>query len=153
MRLINETRDDFSIEVLTVIGAVVSMTYASEIAAERLSSVLDMNGIRGTLLQEKKRYINAARRAADSFVHNLEAAFDDTMSEIVTNGGPGSIGERDSTLHGMGAEVLELVITYLAKSEGMEHEKRRNIFKMMNNFKDGGRVDLPALVKFFKFEG
>ncbi len=152
MRLINENRDDLSTECLTIIGAVVSMAYASEIASERLASVLDRNGFKGTLIQEKRRYINAASRAADALVHNLEAAFDTTMSEIVTNGGPDDVAERDSTLHGMGAEVLELVLTFLAKTEGMEHEKRRNIFRMLGNFKDTGKVDLPALLKFYRFK-
>lgn len=153
MRLINDERDDLSLECLTIIGSVVAMTYASEIACERLSSVLDLQGIRGTLVQEKRRYINGASRAATALVHNLEAAFDQTMSEIICNDGADNIAERDNTLHGMGAEVLELVITFLAKTEGMEHDKRRNIFKMLNNFKDTGKVDLQALVKFFRFDG
>ena len=153
MKLINEAKDDFSLEVLAILGAVQAMGNACEIAAERLSAVLDSWDIKGTLIQQQKRYIKAANRSFDSFLHNLEAAYDKAYSEIITSKGNDYIADRDETMHGMAAEMLRLAIMYVVKSEGMDNDKRQNIFKMMGNFKDSGTIDLQGILKFFRFDG
>lgn len=153
MKLINEAGDDFSNDILAILGAVQAMGNACEIAAERLSAVLSSWDIKGTLIQQQKRYIKAANRSFDSFLHNLEAAYDKAYSEIITDRGEDKIAERDETMHGMAAEMLKLAIMYVVKSEGMDSDKRQNIFKALGNFKDSGTIDLQGILKFFRFDG
>ena len=152
MKLINDTRDDFSTEYYAILGAILSMVYAADIAATRLIATEVMHKVKGSLIQEKKRYLAAAVKGAEMMEKNLALAFDDTFDQIIMDGGPEKAGERDNTLHGMAAEVLKLVLMYMAKSNGMDHDKRQNIFKMLGNFKDDGKVDLPAILKFFRYE-
>ena len=140
-------------DVLAILGAVQAMGGACQIAAERLSAVLDGWDIKGTLIQRQKRYINTANRNFKLFVTNLEAAYDKPYEEIITRKGEEEIAERDETMHGMCAEMLKLAIMYIVKSEGMDHDKRQNIFKAIGNFKDSGEIDLQGILKFFKFKG
>lgn len=153
MKLINDTGDDFSNEILAVLGAVQAMGNACEIAAERLSAVMNHFDIKGTLIQQQKRYIKAANRNFESFLHNLEAAYDKVYNEIITSRGDDYIADRDETMHGMSAEMLKLAIMYVVKSEGMDNDKRQNMFKMMSNFKGGDNIDLQGILKFFRFDG
>lgn len=153
MRLINEQGDDFSLEVLAILGAIQAMGNACEIAAERLDVVLNRWNIKGTLVQQQKRYINAANGNFQRFIHNLECAYDRAYNEIITSRGDDYIAERDETMHGMAAEMLKLAIMYIVKSEGMDNDKRQNIFKALGNFKDSGTIDLQGILKFFRFDG
>lgn len=153
MRLINDERDDLSLEAMVVIASIMSMVYGAEIAAYRLADAFDAFGAKGTLVQTKKRALNAARRNCAAMITNLETAFDQPFNQLVMKEGAEYAGTRDAEFHALGAEILELVIVFMSKSEGMDHEKRRNIFKMLNNFKQVSAVDLPALVKFFRFDG
>lgn len=153
MKLINEAGDDFSNDILAILGAVQAMGNACEIAAERLSAVLNQWDIKGTLIQQQRRYIKAANRSFESFLHNLECAYDRAYNEIITSRGDDYIAERDETMHGMAAEMLKLAIMYVVKSEGMDNDKRQNIFKALGNFKDNGTIDLQGILKFFRFDG
>jgi len=146
MKLINEDRTDLSLEAMVVVAAVMNMVYGAEIAG------FDKIGAKGTLVQEKKRALNAARRHCQGMITQLEMAFDVSFDKLVYREGAEYAGQRDQEFHALAAEILELVLVFLSISEGMEHDKRRNIFKMMRNFKTPSPVDLVELLKYFKFK-
>jgi len=152
MKLINEDRTDLSLEAMVVVAAVMNMVYGAEIAAYRLADGFDKIGAKGTLVQEKKRALNAARRHCQGMITQLEMAFDVSFDKLVYREGAEYAGQRDQEFHALAAEILELVLVFLSISEGMEHDKRRNIFKMMRNFKTPSPVDLVELLKYFKFK-
>ena len=152
MKLINDDRTDLSLEANVVIAAVMNMVYGAEIAAYRLSDALDAIREKGTLMQTKKRALNAARRNCQAMISNLETAFDKPFEQVVTRAGDEYIGQRDAEFHALACEVLDIVIIFLSVSEGLPYEKRMNIFKALLNFKVTSEVNLAALRKFFRFK-
>lgn len=152
MKLINEAKDDLSMEAMVTVAAVMNMVYASEIAAYRLAESFDKIGAKGTLMQRKKKALNTARRNCQSMIANLETAFDQPFGQLIMREGAEFAGQRDAEFHALACEVLELVLIFLAISEGTDYEKRMNIFKALKNFKVTANIDLPALLKYFKFK-
>lgn len=152
MILIKKDFSDFSLEGYTSVASLMAMVYASEILAYRVSDALETIGMKKDVFHLKRKALNAARRQATSLITNLETAFDSDFSDIVLKEGAEFAGQRDAEFHALACEVLELVLIFLAISEGAEYEKRMNIFKALRNFKVTADIDLPALLKYFRFE-
>lgn len=152
MKLINETGDDLSLEGMTTLAAIMNCVYAAEIAAYRVAETLDRMGAKGTFVQRKKQALNAARRHCQAMINNLETAFDSSFDHIIMREGSEYAGRRDAEFHALACEVLQVVLIFLSISEGAEYEKRMNIFKALRNFKVTADIDLPALLKYFRFE-
>lgn len=151
--LVDFENNDFSLEGYTALASCLCMIYGAEIAAYRCAETLDAIGAKNTLFQSKKRALNNARRLQQQVISQLEIAFDGVFDHIVTRMGPKYVAQRDAETHALAVEVLKLVIIFVAKSEGMDHDKRQNIFKMLMNFKSGApELDLEGLIKYFKFD-
>lgn len=152
MKIINEQRDDLTLEGMTIVAAIMNMVYGAEIAAYRLSDSLDALGAKGSLVQTKKRALNAARRNCQALIANLETAFDQPFNHLIMREGGEFAGQRDAEFHALACEVLQIVIVFLAVSEGADYERRMNIFKALRNFKVTSGIDLQGLLKYFNFD-
>lgn len=155
MILIKKDFSDFSLEGYTSVASLMAMVYASEILAYRVSDALETIGMKKDVFHQKRKALNAARRQATSLITNLETAFDSDFSDIVLKEGMEKAGTRDAEFHALAAEILKLVLIFMAKSEGMEYGKRMNIFKMLMNFQGGEgskEIDINGLLSFFKYK-
>lgn len=153
MILIKDDISDFTPEGYTTLATMMSLVYAGEILAYRVTDSLEAMGCRNTIFHKRKKSLNTARRQMQSAIANLETAFDGDFDDIVFNGPVEGAAKRDAEFHALAAETLKLALIFMAKSEGMEYGKRQNIFKMMGNFKGGENIDLQGILKFFRFDG
>jgi len=155
MILINKDFTDYSLEGYASLATLMGMVYGAEILAYRVSEALEQIGSRQNWYQDKKRALNLAKKQVNGLISNLETAFDKDFSDVVMKEGTEEAGRRDAEFHALAAEILKLDLLFMVKSEGMDHEKRQNIFKMLSNFKGGEgskEIDLQGLLKFYRFD-
>lgn len=152
MKIINEQRDDLTLEGMTIVAGIMSKIYAAEIEAYRLADALDKQGARGTMVQRKKQALRQARRYCGLMISCLETAFDQHFDRIVMREGAEFAGVRDAEFHALACEVSQLVLLFLTISEGATAERRANIFKALRNFKPLAPIDTDGLLKFFEYK-
>lgn len=136
---------EFSDEVLTQLAIMSECVYAAEIIAYRMSRILDSQGVKGTVFQNRKQALNNARRGLDSCLHCLEQAFDVQVFERAT----GDDASRAEALHYQANDVIQVLLLYFSRCDEAEG-KRDAIKKMLRRFKQNPGLDIESVLDYYR---
>lgn len=149
MNLTNKEGNDLSPEGYIQLALCLEMVYAMQIMGYRMSNALDSIGARGNFFQKKKMAFNKARTQFDSFLKNLDVAFDGIFDDIFFR--EGNAGERSDELQKLANDVIRILLVWSSRLDGTD-EKRKKLEKALLNFKQTSSFDLPAMFKFYNFK-
>lgn len=141
----DDNRRQFSDEVVTQLAIMSECVYAAEIIAYRMSRILDSQGVKETVFQNRKRALNNARRGLDQMLHNLEQAFDIQVFERAT----GDSKDRAEALHFQANDVVQVLLLYFSRCDESEG-KRDAIKKMLRRFKETPGLDIESVIDYYR---
>lgn len=141
----DESRCEFSDEVVTQLAIMSECVYAAEIIAYRMSRILDSDGVKGTVFQNRKQALSNARRGLDQMLRNLEQAFDVQVFERAT----GDSKDRAEALHFQANDVVQVLLLYFSRCDEAEG-KRDAIKKMIRRFKQNPGLDIESIIDYYR---
>lgn len=148
--LLKEDFSDLSQEGYLALTAMLLDVWVAETIAYQMSEALEALGAKGTLVQQKKLYLNSARRKVEGMCKDLEHAFDGTFEKAFTLV-KGEEMKRGEIIQELAAFILGLEIVALTRDDGSD-EKLASMIKAIRNFKQDSELDTDALLRFFKLQ-
>lgn len=150
MKLLNDTKNDCSNEVMIQLAISLEAVWAAEIICYRLSATLDALGARGTFFQEKKQALNKARRMIQQTITYLETAFDKTFDDIFTRR-EGEEAMRTEHIQMLANDLVQLLLIYYARGDG-DMDRKDSMKRALLNFKPVKDIDLDSIMKYYNFK-
>lgn len=142
LKLLDETQKDFSDEFLTLMAIIGYCIYAAELVINKAARTCDLEGLRGSFFQEKKRMVSNCADAFKRLVTNLEAF--DSWFDTVQRGR----ADYCKYIHQNATDLVTLLLLYYSRTEN-HPEMRDRIFGVIRSFEIDDNADYESLFEYF----
>lgn len=142
LKVLNKEQKDFSDEFLMLMAAAGYMIYGAQLIMEKAKRECDLEGLKDSFFQVRKKYVDNAAEGFDKMVKNL-AVFDEWFDAIQR-------GRLDylSYVHQYGNDIAKLVLLFISRCDH-DSESRNNIYKAIRELPADDCADWEEVVEYF----
>ena len=149
-KLVNESQDDYSKDVLLQAMILLEIVYAGELICYKIARDLKLGGYVDSLFQTKKKALKSALDKIEKANAELRYAFDEKFDKIV-NKIPGEESFAYKYIQKNANDILQLLLIYFARGDG-DQAKKDSMKKALMNFKPNPDYNLEGILQYYNFK-
>lgn len=144
MKVLNENHKDFSNEFLAMMAAAGYAIYGAQLVIEGCARMCDLNGLKESFFQNKRRAIGEAAKAFDVMRKNLQIGFDDWFGTVYKDR-----LDYFNFVHQSANDIMRLILLYMSRTD--DHpELREVIFNFIKMMQVEDTADWDDILHYFE---